>query len=491
MAGMRSQPQAGQRLNQAHPLTRGLVGFWLPMGAGFVSALPGVPPAVLGAGAQFSGDAKGRRLGSNGSGLAAAIAHSARVKPAKGITVLTAGVMPVGSAGSYPYALGCESSNDGWGVYHYGGQGAQLHPYLRVGSAWADQPANIYGGDAGQVGFTFDGSTFWSVANGARSSSQAISGTITNSAIAISINAVRPNGENPGDGKYHYFAIWDRALSPAELASFHADPWQIFDDGEDGAEVLATLASYKLTASAGTFAAVGSSAGLRVGRRLAATSAALSVGGGSAGLRAQRRLVAACGEFGLAPMAASLALSRRLSVATGAFSLTGAAAQLRVARALSAGTGAFALSGSSIAMGYAPVPGPGAPTYMLSADVGAFGLAGAAVALRVQRRLPAASGGLLLNGAPAAFQSNRRLAAGAGGFTLEGASVSLRAARRIPAQPGTFDLGSAGAKLSYSAQIDYARAPAGPGYAPQQHYNQSRPAATSVARPAALQRNNR
>jgi hypothetical protein len=37
----------------------------------------------------------------------------------------------------------------------------------------------------------------------------------------------------------------------------------------------------------------------------------------------------------------------------------------------------------------------------------------------------------------------------------------------------------------------YARAPAGAGYTPRSHYNESRPAAVSTLRPAATQRNYR
>jgi hypothetical protein len=223
---LQQQPQQVMPIDWSHPLTRGLVGFWLPNGNGFRSSLPNIPAATIAAAGAVSAAPKGRRLGVSSTAMAATLPNDARIKPTAAITVLMDGGM-TSVSGSVTYAFGCENSNDGWGVYN-AGSGAAMRPYLRVGSAWADQPSTLNAGQTGQVGFTFDGSTFWAVTNGSRSASQAISGTITNSTIPVAIGAKNNGGTAAGNGSAYYFAIWNRALSPAELASFYANPWQIF-----------------------------------------------------------------------------------------------------------------------------------------------------------------------------------------------------------------------------------------------------------------------
>jgi hypothetical protein len=222
---LQQQPQQAFPLDSSNPLTRGLVGFWLPSGNGFRSALPNVPAATVAAAGAVNAGPKGRRLGASSLAMAATLPNDSRIKPTAAITVLMDGMMT--NAAGYTYNFGCENSNDGWGLYCAGGNTA-MQAYLRVGAAWAGAALNVNGGQSAQAGFTFDGATFWSVANGARNNSQAISGTITNSTSAIALNAKNGAGASPGNSNAYYFAIWDRALSPAELASFYANPWQIF-----------------------------------------------------------------------------------------------------------------------------------------------------------------------------------------------------------------------------------------------------------------------
>jgi hypothetical protein len=176
----------------------------------------------------------------------------------------------------------------------------------------------------------------------------------------------------------------------------------------------------------------------------------------------------------------------------GSFALTGNGVSLRAARRLSAAPGVFGLAGAALVLTYQQAHGQNeAAQYALTAAPGSFGLSGSAVAMRVQRRLTAGQGGFALAGGSAALVYGRRLPAATGALALQGNAVMFGAARRLSAQAGEFDLTGAAAQLHYSAQIEYARAPAGSGYTPQRHEYQSRPAATSSSRPAAMQRNNR
>jgi hypothetical protein len=300
VAVARYQPQGVARVSRSNPLTRGLVGFWLPNGGGFASAIPGMPAAVIQSGV-LTVSPSGRTLKSTGYTLAARIPHDLRVKPTAAITVLTAGVIPDNGV------FGCENSNDGWGIYN-GGAGPR--PYLRVGAAWADQPTGLSTGAQGQIGLTFDGATFWTIGNGTRRNSQSISGAITNSSIDIAINATNVNGQNSSSAAstFDYVAIWNRALSPAELASFYANPWQVLETQSQltlvaaaGGAVngLATPTGVSATAAVGTAAASGQGKAAPLG-----VSASASVGtataSGAASSTAQPAGVAASASVGTA-----------------------------------------------------------------------------------------------------------------------------------------------------------------------------------------------
>ena len=167
----------------------------------------------------------------------------------------------------------------------------------------------------------------------------------------------------------------------------------------------------------------------------------------------------------------------------------GTASPITVARRRMVQSGAFALSPGSVQLVYTPITGPGGPTYTLAAGPGTFDLASGTAILQAHRRLSAAGGVFGWAGAAIALLVGRRFPAAVGAFDMHGAVAVLRAVRHIPADTGVFSLFGTDAQLRYSAQIDYARAPVGTGYAPRQHYNEGRPAATSSARPAATQRN--
>lgn len=367
-SAMRYQPQGLPRLNASNPLVRGLVGFWLPNGGGFVSAVPGIANATRTANGVIAAGPKGLRLGSIGAALSATIAHDPRVKPTAAMTMLVDGVMP--ALAGYSPALGCENSNDGWGLYA-SAAGQPMHPYLRVGAAWADQASGITTGASGQVGFTFDGSTFWAVTNGARGASQAISGSITNSSIGIGINAKSASATQFGNGAFYYLAIWNRALSPAELASFYANPWQLFDAGSGNSAYQAAIATADIAAAqsriispAGGIALTGVAAAVRSTLRQAqggmqmtgaaqqSRAAARSVVGGMqlGGTSAQTRTRAPAPAGGLqfsgAASATTNAAKQLLTViAAGGIALAGAAQ--RVASALRTTAGGIAFGGSS------------------------------------------------------------------------------------------------------------------------------------------------
>jgi hypothetical protein len=255
---------------------------------------------------------------------------------------------------------------------------------------------------------------------------------------------------------------------------------------------ISLRAARSIPASAGGFALTGAPAGLATARRLLGAAGEFSLAGADVRLASARRLSVGAGGFALSSGAAGLLAGRRVTAGGGSFALTGNGVSLRAARRLSAAPGVFGLAGAALVLTYQQAHGQNeAAQYALTAAPGSFGLSGSAVAMRVQRRLTAGQGGFALAGGSAALVYGRRLPAATGALALQGNAVMFGAARRLSAQAGEFDLTGAAAQLHYSAQIEYARAPAGSGYTPQRHEYQSRPAATSSSRPAAMQRNNR
>lgn len=276
---------------------------------------------------------------------------------------------------------------------------------------------------------------------------------------------------------------WNRTLTDGEMQSVIANPYQLFKPHARRIWMArAVAAAYVLQASAGAFVMSASQAALSVARHLIATAGSLTSGWSSANLLASRRIAAAAGSFTMTGAAASMAAARKIAANVGTFGLTAPAVPITAARRLPAQAGAFALSPSAAQMVYTPSAGPGGPTYTLAAVPGNFALTEGTAAMLARRRLPAQSAALQWSGAAARLLAGRRLLAAAGTLGFTGASASMLAARVVPALTGMFGLSGAAAQLRYSAQVSYARAPAGAGYTPQQHYNEGRPAEASASR---------
>ena len=255
-----------------------------------------------------------------------------------------------------------------------------------------------------------------------------------------------------------------------------------------GAGSAVLFAGRRASATSGNIAVAGLPAPLRAARVLVAGSGEFAANGVVAKLRTSRMVAAGRGGFAVVGALTTILSARHVSAAPGAFVGVGMGAGVRASRRLQANARSFALDGSAVYMEYSPASGAGGPTYKLAAFSGVFGTIGVPAKIFAQRRLQATTSGLLLSSAQSAILVGRRLLASPVGIVLQASPANFRAARRLPSQAGYFDLVGAAIQLRYSAQIDYARAPAGPGYAPQRHYNENRPTATSSPRPGATQR---
>jgi hypothetical protein len=282
--------------------------------------------------------------------------------------------------------------------------------------------------------------------------------------------------------------LLNSGLAREAARSLSANLWQMFADPEED-DYVAAAQSYFLNAAGGSFSMSGAAVPLRAARRLGANAGQFAHSGADSKLLAQRRIAAAAGAFAVSLSDARVIVSRRLAAGVGSLALTAPSAALRAGRRLAAAPGTLGIAGNTVGMIYTPTDAK--QGYTLTATPGAFGLVGADAVVRAQRRLVAGSGSLSCTGAAARIAIGRRLVAAVGDLALQGMPTVLRAGRRIPADAGAFDLGGTDAQLRYSGRVEYARAPAGLGYAPQQHYSERRPAAISSPRPAATQRNYR
>ncbi len=375
----------------------------------------------------------------------------------------------------------------------------------------------------------------------------------TSGAIAAAISSAQPmrlgrsresnNFWGVFDGNIALSMVWDRVLLPAEVRAVSANPWQLFEaPDEDDFLVAASGPTYTLGASSGAYALTGAAATVFARRRLAAAAAGFALTPLAAALKASRKLAAASGPLGMTASSARLVAARRLPAEPGAWALSASMGRLTAARKLTAAPAAFALTGGAATFVYTSAPGGQGPTYTLTggsgaflltagtarlllvrrlvAAAGAFSAAGSPVALVATRRLGAAAGSMAIVAAPAGLRATRRLPGAAASFSLTGSTatffyspidrpggptytltavggmlgltgtgVGMHARRRLSGVAGQFALTGSTAKLVYSQQIVYARAPAGSGYAPQQIETQTRPGSASTARPSNTQRN--
>lgn len=261
------------------------------------------------------------------------------------------------------------------------------------------------------------------------------------------------------NGSIFIHAIWERAISDAEVALVSANPYAVLGAGlspnqnavgsianayvltaDAGSYALtgvaaATRAARVLTAAAGSYNLTGVAAGLVRARTLTAVSGSYSLTGVAAGLRAARTIAAAAGAYNLTGVAAGLKSGRTLACSAGAYALTGVAAGLAAARRITAAAGAYNLTGVAATLNYS---GSGSKT--LTADAGTYALTGVAAGVRAARRLVAAQGSYALSGVAAGTIAARRITAVPGAYSLSGNAAGLAAARKLAAATGAYNL---------------------------------------------------
>jgi hypothetical protein len=243
--------------------------------------------------------------------------------------------------------------------------------------------------------------------------------------------------------------------------------WQMFAEPDDEDDFVPAAVSRVLQVGRAQIALGAGQVGMKVSRRTRVQPAALALVGGPVAARA----------------------ARRLGVQPAAIEVSGQSAALRAGRRMQIAPAPLVLVAGPVAMQYSPALVPGA--YTLPVATASMTLGGGAVGMRVSRRLPMATAQLALAAGAARALVGRRMLVAPAAMPLATGQVGARAARRLSMGSASLGLAGGNVQLRYSSQVEYARAPAGAGYAPRRAAVSARPAQTGGHRPPATQETTR
>lgn len=243
--------------------------------------------------------------------------------------------------------------------------------------------------------------------------------------------------------------------------------WQMFAEPDDEDDFAPAAASRVLQLGRAQIAFSAGQVGMKVSRRVRVQPAALALVGGPVGARA----------------------ARRLGVQPAALEVAGQGVTARAGRRMQVAPASLALTAGPVAMQYSPALAPG--EYSLPVSAASMQIAGGTVGMRVARCLAVAAAPLQLAAGAVRALVGRRLVVATAPAAIEAGSVRVRAARSARVSPAQLVLAGGSVQLRYSSQVEYARAPAGAGYAPQRAAISARPAQTGGHRPPATQETTR
>lgn len=355
MAKRYSQPQGNARIDWGNPITKGLVGAYLPQGinavtnAAAVSITAPKTATKQGSGLLFAGGTEVAKYDSYQPGI-----------PFTAVTLLV------------PNFSSSSATRQGVWVYQATSGSAQNRLRLIWLNATNGFYLDINGGFAYTCKPTFAAGDAIALAYtraGVTSSNQFyVNGVAaTTTQVVDTSNTGLPTSAAPlwlGDdvefasgkrlnGTIALHLHFERVLTAAEIKSLSANPWQLFTP-------VARSIWVPVAAGGDTYT-----------------------------------LPSDSGSFTLTGQDSTLAFNRVLVADSGSFAITGQTATLAFNRALPADSGSFALTGQDVTLTYTPVSGA---TYTLAADSGSFALSGQDAALLFNRSLSADNGSFVLTG---------------------------------------------------------------------------------------------
>jgi len=227
------KPPRGVLLQRGHPLSRGLVGCWLMNeGAGTLvrDASANRNNGSLYGAAAWSVVKHGPCiLGGLNTTDSVAVPSTPTQSGMPGLTILARGSnnkATIASTGNEYLAFKLNAYNVGWT------QSEQIQASVRLASGTKTSvTATGYhtdGTSLKQFGTWHDGQVVCPIFEGQILSSVAAAAV---GSVNVQTNTLYLGGDGDTgswDGKLEYVYIWGRALSPSEITSVYADPWQMF-----------------------------------------------------------------------------------------------------------------------------------------------------------------------------------------------------------------------------------------------------------------------
>lgn len=215
--------------------------------------------------------------------------------------------------------------------------------------------------------------------------------------------------------------------------------------------------AYAITASPGSYAVSGDSAGTLATRAISAISASYSLTGVAATLQKALQIVASPGSFAISGDSAEVLTTRVISAASGSYALSGFLASIVSDRVIWATSGSYTLTGTAISAlagrvlsaspGVHAISGwdaellkTGGPLtdYELSVDPGVFAITGNLAGVVAGRIVSATPGSFTVSGVMANLLTTRSMTASPGAFNLSGLAAAIVAGRIVVASPGGY-----------------------------------------------------
>jgi hypothetical protein len=336
-----AQPQQVARIDWSNSLARGLLRAY-HFGHKGVDAVSGGAPWTLGAsgGGTWGAAVAGRGLAHTLATGRAQVNDGLQNQITAELTVLILYTSTAVAAGN-DFLFASAGSDYNWGMYF--GDTAQF--FLKntggAGAATTGTPltagatrvyAATYAAGAGANNLKFYDS-------GRLTSSATQTGNV--SQLNLPVSSQTWNGGNSTAGTLYVAYVWNRALSPAEVAAISANPWQLFAAPP---MILPLSASSPIVLAASAASAAAGTAVLAT--QIALSSSAAAPSSASATLTAG---ATALSSAGLAQSSASASLSTQVALAAASQAGSSAASTLATQLALGAGAASATSAGAALA----------------------------------------------------------------------------------------------------------------------------------------------
>lgn len=233
-----SQPQNLTGVDWGNPITRGLIA--LVDGVSRRDLMQTALPTSYN-GAQL-GASSGLAMGYE-TGQFASFAFANRSRIANQLSVFSfTDYTASGSPNSFLFG-DTEAAGTGYNFGLYS-NGLQWLSFVKTGGSGASASGGTFGQRRRFAhSFTYDGTSIRQYLDGVAAGVTAKTGNVDTGAFGLNIN--RWNAGSPHAGRFFVGAVWNRALTPAEIVSLSANPWQLFAPQSQVINTAAAVSVYR------------------------------------------------------------------------------------------------------------------------------------------------------------------------------------------------------------------------------------------------------